>query len=584
MVQALQTDRESPGLRPGFEESPGLRLGFEESPGLRLGFEESPGLRPGFVWSVVMACVAAAAGAADGPPNFEEHVLPVFREKCCSCHNPDKKSGGLDLTSFGQTMAGGSSGDVIDPGDADGSYLYQLVTHESEPTMPPESDKLSAASLELIKGWIAGGSLERNGSKPVARKQNALALDGPVATTPDGPPVMPPRLPLEVVTRGRRPTTITALAASPHGDVVALGSRQQVLLYHSGSLDLLGVLPFPEGVVRVVRFSRNAKLLLAAGGLAAKSGRVVVWDVATAQRVAEVGEEFDEVLAADISADQKFVALGGPAKVVRLLKTADGSVAQEIRKHTDWVTALEFSPDGKRLATGDRAGNLFLWETRGAREAGTLKGHSAAITAVAWRPDGKLVASVSADGSVRLWNVKTGESIKNWSAHGGGAEWLAWLPDGRLVTTGRDAKAKLWKPDGALERELGPLADIGTRVAATSDGARIFAGDWTGGLTAFATGDGGKAGSLDTNPPRLEQRIAAAEKALAEVAAAEQAVAEQARQAAEALQLAESQMAAARQAAEQAEAALEAAKARQAEAGKGVDRWKAELEFARQPR
>jgi len=216
-----------------------------------------------------MACVAAAAGAADGPPNFEEHVLPVFREKCCSCHNPDKKSGGLDLTSFGQTMAGGSSGDVIDPGDADGSYLYQLVTHESEPTMPPESDKLSAASLELIKGWIAGGSLERNGSKPVARKQNALALDGPVATTPDGPPVMPPRLPLEVVTRGRRPTTITALAASPHGDVVALGSRQQVLLYHSGSLDLLGVLPFPEGVVRVVRFSRNAKLLLAAGGLAA---------------------------------------------------------------------------------------------------------------------------------------------------------------------------------------------------------------------------------------------------------------------------------------------------------------------------
>jgi hypothetical protein len=183
--------------------------------------------------------VCGAAGAADPPPNFAEHVLPVFREKCCSCHNPDKKSGGLDLSSWGQTMAGGSSGEVIDPGDAAASYLYQLVTHDSEPTMPPESDKLPAASLEVIRNWIAGGALERSGSQPVARKQNALALDVAVAIKPDGPPVMPPRLPLEVITRGRRPTTITALATSPHGEVLALGSRQQVLLYHTGSLDLI---------------------------------------------------------------------------------------------------------------------------------------------------------------------------------------------------------------------------------------------------------------------------------------------------------------------------------------------------------
>ena len=193
------------------------------------------------------------------------------------------------------------------------------------------------------------------------------------------------------------------------------------------------------------------------------------------------------------------------------------------------------------------------------------------------------MASVSADGSARLWDAKTGASVKNWACHGGGAEWIGWLPDGRLVTTGRDKKVKLWKADGALERELGPLAEIGTRVAATSDGARIFAGDWSGELAAFATADGAKAGGLDTNPPRLEQRIAAAEKALAEVAAAEQAVAEKARQAAEGVQLAESQMAAARKAAEESTAELEAVKARQAEAGKGVERWKGELEFSRQP-
>ena len=540
-------------------------------------------IRPALTIGAVLSLASVATLAADAPPNFDEHVLPVFREKCCSCHNPDQKKGGLDLSSWGQTMAGGSSGEVVAPGDPNGSYLLMLVTHSSEPKMPPESDKIPEPMVAVITKWIAGGALERNGSQPVARKQNNLALDAAAATRPEGPPVMPPRLSLEVVTHGRRPTAVTALAASPHGELVALGGRRQILLYQTGSLDLLGVLPFPEGVARVVRFSRNAKLLLAAGGEAAKSGRVVVWDVASGKRLAEVGEEFDEVLAADISADQRFVALGGPAKVVRLLKTADGKPAHEIRKHTDWVTALEFSPDGKRLVTGDRAGNLFLWETRGAREAGTFKGHTAAITAVAWRPDGKVVASVSGDGTARLWDAKTGENIKNWPAHGGGAESVAWLPDGRLVTTGRDNKLKLWKADGGAEREMGPLADIGTRVAVTSDGGKLFAGDWAGGLVAFTAADGKPAGSIDTNPPRLEQRLAVAEKALGEVKAVEQAAAEKARQATEAVQVAESQMAAARKALEDSSAELEAAKARQAEATKAFDRWKKELDFSRQP-
>jgi WD40 repeat protein len=526
---------------------------------------------------------ATLAAAADAPPTFDGDVLPILREKCCSCHNPDKKKGGLDLTSHGQTLAGGGSGEVIAAGDPDGSYLWQVVSHASEPKMPPESDKLPDAMLNVIKRWIEAGAIEKSGAAPVARKTSAIALPAGAAAAPEGPPVMPPRLSLEVLARGRRATTVTALAASPHGEVVALGGRKQVLLYHAGTLDFLGVLPFPEGVVKALRFTRNGKLLLAGGGAAAKSGRVVVWDVATAGRVVEVGEEFDEVLAADISPDQRLVALGGPAKVVRLLATADGAVKAEIRRHTDWITALEFSPDGKMLATGDRAGNLHLWETRGARDAGVLKGHGGPITTVAWRRDGGLVASSSADGTVRLWDPKEAKQVKSITAHGGGAESLAWLADGRLVSAGHDKRVKLWKADGNLERELPPLAEIGTRVAVTADGGRILAGDWTGAVTVFATADGKPAGTLDTLPPPIEDRLRAAEKVLTEVAATGQSAAEKAKAATDALAVAESQMAAARKAAEEAAAELAAVKAREAEAAKAVERWKAEAEFAHTP-
>jgi WD40 repeat protein len=535
----------------------------------------------GAFFALVVVLAFASMTRAAEPPTFEGQVLPIFREKCCGCHNADKKKGGLDLTSYGQMMAGGSSGEVIAAGDADGSYLWQLVSHAAEPKMPPESDKLAGESLDLIKQWIAAGAIEKAGGQPVKPKGPGIAVAQVAVAAPEGPPVMPPRLPLEVVTVGARPTTITALAASPHGEVVAVGGRRQVLLYHAASLDLVGVLPFPEGVVRVVRFTRDGKLLLAAGGEAAKSGRVVVWDVATAARVVEAGEEYDEVLAADLSPDRRLVAVGGPAKVARLVATADGKVEGQVTRHTDWVTAVAFSPDGKLLASGDRAGNLFLTEPRGVRDAGVLKGHAGPITAVAWRGDGAMLASASGDGSVRLWDPRQATQVKTWQAHGGGVEGLAWLPDGRLVTTGRDRRAKLWKADGGLERELPPLADIGTRVAVTADGGRLFAGDWSGAVTAFATNDGAKAGELDTNPPQLAARIQRAEAAVAEAAAAEQAAAEKSRAAATALAAAESQMAAARKEAEDAAAELDAVKDRQAGAAKTVDRWKGELEFSK---
>src|SRR6185503_14095419 len=131
-----------------------------------------------------------------------------------------------------------------------------------------------------------------------------------------------------------------------------------VLLYHADTLDLIGILPFPEGLPRSLKFSRNGQLLIAGGGIGAKSGKIIAWNVLTGQRVTEVGEEFDEVLAADISPDQSHVALGTPLKVLKIYTTTDDSQEHAVKKHTDWIQAVAYSPDGKFLASGDRAGGL----------------------------------------------------------------------------------------------------------------------------------------------------------------------------------------------------------------------------------
>src|SRR5262249_55859533 len=151
---------------------------------------------------------------------------------------------------------------------------------------------------------------------------------------PPVPPMPTKPLPLDPVVKTVKANAITALAGSPWAPLVAVGGQKQVMLYNSDTLDLVGVLPFPEGTPNGLRFSRNGSLLLAGGGRGGKSGKVVLWKVATGERVIALGDETDAVLAADISADQTQVALGGPAKVVRVYSTKDGSLIREIKKHT----------------------------------------------------------------------------------------------------------------------------------------------------------------------------------------------------------------------------------------------------------
>lgn len=538
---------------------------------------------------VAIALFSGSLFAAEAPPTFQEDVLPIFRDKCCTCHNPDEQSGGLDLTSFSRMMAGGSSGDVIAPGDAEGSYLWQVVSHESEPTMPPEEDRIPDDMLAIVTKWIAGGAIERKGGKPIAAKPAvSLALDPNAVLVPDGPPVMPPRLSLQVESRGSQPMALMGLASSPNGSVAAVGSRHQVLLYDTSSLAFRGVLPFPEGDVTTLRFSRNAKLLLAGGGIGGRSGRVVLWDVASANRVTAVGDEFDEVLAADISADQRFVALGGPQKVVRLIRTADGQIDAQIEKHTDWITALEFSPNGRMLVTGDRAGNAFLWETRGARESAVLKGHGGIINAVSWRGDGGVVATASGDGKIRLWNRSTGEKMKDWTAHGGGVQGLAWLADGRLASCGRDKKVILWKGDGTKERDFPALEEIGLSVAVSSDQQRLLVGDLAGKLSVFTIEKGELVGTPDTNPPQLEERLKVAEAAASDIAALKKSASEKVRATTETMQVASSQVAEAQKKADEAKKVLDAAQAELAAveaklktAADQIQQLKSEIDFSK---
>src|SRR4051794_32963986 len=312
--------------------------------------------------ALLLAPGLAHAQAPKGAVTYKDHVLPVLRKHCLNCHNADKATSDLNVSTYQTLMAGGASGEAVKPGSPDQSLLFRVAAHQAEPNMPPKG-KIPDADLAVIKKWIEGGAPETavGAAKVAARK---VDID-PVTVTlakPAGPAPMPGKLPAVALARTERAHPVTAMASSPWAPLLAVAGHERVLLYNTDTLKPVGTLPFPERIPHVLKFSRNGKWLLAAGGRGAAAGRVVIWDVTSGKRVTEIGEESDVVLAADVSPDHKLVALGGPGKLIKVYDTATGQLRYMVKKHTDWVTAMEFSPDGNLLATGDRNGGAYVWE------------------------------------------------------------------------------------------------------------------------------------------------------------------------------------------------------------------------------
>src|SRR5260370_1322900 len=145
---------------------------------------------------------------------------------------------------------------------------------------------------------------------------------------------MPEGLSLEPAVHTPRLTALTGLASSPWAPLIAVAGEKQVLLYHAETLETLGILPFTEGFPDDVTFSRSGKLLLAGGGRGGQSGRVLVWDIVTGERVMTLGDEYDSVLAAAIRPDHSQIALGGPGPLLQIYSNPPRQLLPTLNKHT----------------------------------------------------------------------------------------------------------------------------------------------------------------------------------------------------------------------------------------------------------
>src|SRR5262245_23815933 len=90
-------------------------------------------------WAGMASMLIAAAPEArrSSATRSDREALTVLKAECFSCHNQEKKKGGLVLTTRDRLLEGADSGPVVVPGKPDASRLTRVLQPDSDPHMPP---------------------------------------------------------------------------------------------------------------------------------------------------------------------------------------------------------------------------------------------------------------------------------------------------------------------------------------------------------------------------------------------------------------------------------------------------------------
>lgn len=408
-------------------------------------------------------------------------------------------------------MKGGSGGKIVVGGDSVGSSLFGAISHTFGKEMPPEGDKLSAKEIQLVRAWIDGGLLEHDGSKAKKAKVVQLNIDVPQAGKPKGPPPMPRDVLMESVVATHQAPAILAMATSPWSPLVAIAGEQQIVFYHTETLQLLGVIPIGQ-TVTTVAFDQSGKYLLVGIGIAGKQGEARIYRVDTGEKVTSIGKLYDTPQAVTMTPDLHKVAMGGAGRLIKVWQVRSQEQVINRKKHTDWITAMRYTPDGVLLSSGDRNGGLWVWESETGEEFYTLKGHRKRITSLRWSADSNYLLSASEDGDFRVWNMHDGKEVKKVTVNASGVLAADWSRSGLIVTATRDRRVKIWGSNFALLKDLGVQKALPTSVALTHDGARLVVGYLTGLPKVWDVKTFKVVGELECNPGSVQQQLVALKK------------------------------------------------------------------------
>ena len=426
--------------------------------------------------------------------SYFRQIRPILQRSCQGCHQPAIKSGALDLTAYETFAAGGNKGPAFKSGAPESSLVIGYLTGDRQPRMPFGVSPLSPDDIELFRGWISAGA--RDDTPAEARE----------AATPGKVPVY------------HLAPVITALAWSPDGSLLAVSGYREVLLHKADGSGLAARLVGLSDRIQSLRFSRDGKTLIVAGGTPARFGEVQVWDVATHQLKRSITLTTDTLFGASLSPDGSRAAVGCADNTVRILDISTGKELLKISNHENWVLGTDFDVEGKRLVSVGRDQAAKLTDVSSGAFIENVNALRGELAAIARHPLRNLILIGGAERVPYLYMMDRPASMKiaddstlvrKFEMQDGAIFAVAFSPDGsRLAVAGAADAVPVYQTETG-ERTAACKGEKGTyAVAFSPDGGNLATGGFDGKVRIFET----QTGKLvrDFIPVPVEAQLASA--------------------------------------------------------------------------
>jgi len=335
---------------------------------------------------------------ADDPVSFSRDVAPILARRCVACHGERKPRARYRIDSFARFVRPGRSGrPPFVPGKPQESLLVELITNDDDDErMPRDDDELSTAQITTLRQWILQGAVFDGLSRdtPLSRLSGAREH-------PDAPE------------QYRVSVPVLAVAFSPDGRELATGGYHEVLIWSTGSGELLRRIGKVPARVASLEYSSDGGRILVGGGAPGEYGQVLVIDPRGRTPARVVHSTDDLVSSVSLSPDNKLVAVGSSDRTVSVLRLGDEALLWTTKMHSEAVTGVTFRRDGAILASASKdmtvktyvvaSGALFTTHRGHTRNIGKHAGHYRVFDVV-FDPDGPVAISAGEGPEIQVWD------------------------------------------------------------------------------------------------------------------------------------------------------------------------------------
>ncbi|MGZ8898879.1 MAG: WD40 repeat domain-containing protein [Limisphaerales bacterium] len=268
----------------------------------------------------------------------------------------------------------------------------------------------------------------------------------------------------------------TALAFSPTSNLVAVATRQRLILFDTETgLQTTELIGHQSDIYRL-RFSADGQRLVS--GSADNTARV--WSMGTLAEVHQVRTPGSSIGDVALSPDgQKLATVD--TFLTNCVKIWDLETESQLRviPKTNWTGQwCRFAPDGNLLVVGsDRS--VVLWNVETAEQMRAFNGVTGAVTMISdlWMPNDSTLAAIASDGNVYLWNFDT--AALSLVVSGTHVVAAAGVPNDFLtVTSAMDWNVRIRQlPGNDTVRTLrGHTTSVHAGVAFSPDGRYVLSG------------------------------------------------------------------------------------------------------------